>query len=131
MSTITEADVMEALNKIVDPCSATMGVPAGMVDMGLIGDVTITDDHLGGHKVRVKFGMTDPTCMLASSFSTSARERLAELPDVTSVEVQLDSSFEWSSEKFAPHYKRRLDEHRAKRRALLPLTAQGGSPTGT
>ncbi|MFF5140431.1 metal-sulfur cluster assembly factor [Streptomyces sp. NPDC013157] len=123
MSGVTEARVREVLNGIVDPCSITAGVPAGMDDMGLISDIQIHDDGAGGQQVSVKFGLTDPTCMLLGSFANSARERLAELPGVTAVDVTLDHDMEWTPDMLDPHYQRRLAEHRASRRRTLPLLA--------
>ncbi|MGW1711871.1 metal-sulfur cluster assembly factor [Streptomyces sp. NPDC002156] len=121
---VTEDRVREVLNTIVDPCSITAGVPAGMDDMGLISDIRISDDGTGGRRIGVKFGLTDATCMLLGAFSNEAHERLGALPGVTGVEVTLDTEMEWTPDMLAPHYRQRLAEHRAERRArLLPLTA--------
>ncbi|MGY0064294.1 metal-sulfur cluster assembly factor [Streptomyces sp. LZ34] len=123
MSGVTEARVRDVLNGIVDPCSITAGVPAGMDDMGLISDIQVQDDGAGGQRVSVKFGLTDPTCMLLGSFANEARERLAQLPGVTGVDVTLDHDMEWTPDLLAPHYQQRLTEHRARRRRTLPLLA--------
>ena len=123
MSDVTESQVREVLNGIVDPCSITAGVPAGMDDMGLISDIQIHDAGTDGQRISVKFGLTDPTCMLLGSFATSASERLAELPGVTAVDVTLDHDMEWTPDMLAPHYQERLAEHRAERRRSLPLLA--------
>ncbi|MGW4912807.1 metal-sulfur cluster assembly factor [Streptomyces sp. NPDC004270] len=123
MSGVTEERVREVLNTIVDPCSITAGVPAGMDDMGLISDIQVSDDGAGGQRIGVKFGLTDATCMLLGSFANEARERLAGLPGVTGVDVTLDHDMEWTPDMLAPDYQRRLAEHRSERRArLLPLT---------
>lgn len=123
MGGVTVARVREVLNTIVDPCSITAGVPAGMDDMGLISDIQVRDDEAGGLRVGVTFGLTDPTCMLLGSFANEARERLAALPGVTEVDVTLDHDMEWTPEMLAPHYRQRLAEHRATRRRTLPLLA--------
>ncbi|KUN74976.1 metal-sulfur cluster assembly factor [Streptomyces griseoruber] len=123
MSRVTEDRVREVLNTIVDPCSITAGVPAGMDDMGLISDIRVGDDGAGGQRIGVTFGLTDATCMLLGSFANEARERLAGLPGVTAVDVTLDHDMEWTPDMLAPDYQRRLTEHRTERRArLLPLT---------
>jgi metal-sulfur cluster biosynthetic enzyme len=123
MSGVTEALVRDVLNGVVDPCSITAGVPAGMDDMGLISDIQIRDDGAGGQLVGVKIGLTDPTCMLLGSFANEARERLSELPGVTGVDVTLDHELEWTPDMLAPQYQRRLAEHRAQVRRTLPLLA--------
>jgi len=129
MSDVTEARVRDELNGIIDPCSITAGVPAGMDDMGLISDIQVSDDGADGQRISVKIGLTDPTCMLLGAFANEARERLAELPGVTGVDVMLDHEMEWTPDMLAPHYQQRLTEHRARRRRNLPLltvTAKGG-----
>lgn len=123
MSGVTEDRVREVLNGIVDPCSITAGVPAGMDDMGLISDIQVRDDGAGGRRISVTFGLTDPTCMLLGSFANEARERLAGLPGVTGVDVALDHDMEWTPDMLAPHYQERLAEHRAQKRRSLPLLA--------
>lgn len=123
MSGVTEDRVREVLNTIVDPCSITAGVPAGMDDMGLITGIQVHDDGAGSQRISVMFGLTDPTCMLLGSFANEARERLFELPGVTGVDVTLDHELEWTEDRFAPHYQQRLAEHRAQRRRSLPLLA--------
>lgn len=130
MTGVTEARVRGVLNGIIDPCSITAGVPAGMDDMGLISDIRVRDDA-GGQRVSVTFGLTDPTCMLLGAFANEARERLADLPGVTGVDVVLDHEMEWTPDRLAPHYQQRLTEHRAATRArLLPLTPVAAGRTG-
>lgn len=123
MSGVTEDRVRDVLNGIVDPCSITAGVPAGMDDMGLITGIQVRDDGAGGRRISVTFGLTDPTCMLLGSFANEARERLSALPGVTGVDVTLDHELEWTEDRFAPHYRQRLAEHRERRRRDLPLLA--------
>ncbi|MBO4253122.1 metal-sulfur cluster assembly factor [Streptomyces griseorubiginosus] len=125
---LTEARVREVLNEIVDPCSSVAGVPAGMDDMGMINEVRFTDDGADGRRIGVKITLTDPTCMLLATFVNETRIRLAALPGVTGVEVSLDHETEWTEDRLAPHYRQRLEEHRAKkRRRLLPLTPVGSA----
>ncbi|HEY2651899.1 MAG TPA: iron-sulfur cluster assembly protein [Solirubrobacteraceae bacterium] len=127
MSRITEAHIREVLNGIIDPCSITAGVPAGMDDMGLISDVQVAEDGAGGQRISVAVGVTDPTCMLLGSFANEARLRLADLPGVTSVDIKLDHELEWTPDRFAPHYQQRLAEHRAAVRARLRQSTRGPS----
>jgi metal-sulfur cluster biosynthetic enzyme len=123
MGGLTEDRVRDVLNGIIDPCSTAAGVPAGLHDMGMITDIQVRDDGAGGQRVSVTIGLTDPTCMLMGSFANEARERLAGLAGVTGVEVRLDHELEWTPDRYSPHYRQRLAEHRAAQRArLLPLT---------
>ncbi|WP_416983401.1 metal-sulfur cluster assembly factor [Streptomyces sp. T028] len=128
---LTEARVREVLNEIVDPCSTVAGVPAGMDDMGMISEVQFRDDGADGRRIGVKITLTDPTCMLLATFVNETRIRLSALPGVVGVDVTLDHETEWSEDRLAPHYRLRLDEHRAeKRRRLLPLTPLNSGRNG-
>ncbi|MCX4409943.1 MULTISPECIES: metal-sulfur cluster assembly factor [unclassified Streptomyces] len=124
--TITEATIRATLNEILDPCSITAGVPAGLDDMGLLSDIRIQDDiedNGGGRRVAVTVGVTEPTCVLIGSFANEAHTRLAALPGVSAVDVTLADDFDWTPDRLAPHYQRRLAEHRAQVRRALPLLA--------
>ncbi|MFJ9179447.1 metal-sulfur cluster assembly factor [Streptomyces sp. NPDC102360] len=125
MTALTEADVRAALNEIVDPCSITAGVPAGLVDMGLVSGIRILDEPEGGRRVAVTVGVTEPSCVLIGSFANEAYTRLSALPGVSGVEVTLDEGLDWNEAKFAPDYRERLTAHRAEERARrsLPLLA--------
>lgn len=120
--TITVAQVRATLNEILDPCSITAGVPAGLDDMGLVSDVHVHDDG-SGQRIAVTVGVTEPTCVLIGSFANEARIRLSALPGVSAVDVTLADDFDWSQDRLAPDYRRRLDEHRAQVRRSLPLLA--------
>ncbi|MGW3106641.1 metal-sulfur cluster assembly factor [Streptomyces sp. C1-1] len=121
--TVTEAQVRAALNEILDPCSITAGVPAGLDDMGLVGDIHVQDDGTGGQRVAVTVGVTEPSCVLIGSFAAEAQVRLTALTGVSAVDVRLADDFDWTPEKLAPHYRQRLDEHREYKRRTLPLLA--------
>ncbi|MFJ3802515.1 metal-sulfur cluster assembly factor [Streptomyces sp. NPDC090088] len=123
MSDVTEARVREVLNGIIDPCSTVAGVPAGMDDMGMISEIRLGDSGPDGRRIGVGITLTDPTCMLLTTFVNETRIRLSALPGVTGVDVTLDHETEWTEDRLAPHYRQQLDAHRAeKRRRLLPLT---------
>ena len=121
--TVTETQVRTTLNEILDPCSITAGVPAGLDDMGLVGDVRVQDDGAGGQRIAVTVGVTEPSCVLIGSFATEAQVRLTALPGVSAVDVRLADDFDWTPDRLAPHYRQRLDEHREHKRRALPLLA--------
>ncbi|MFZ3555865.1 metal-sulfur cluster assembly factor [Streptomyces sp. BH055] len=127
--TVTEAKVRAVLNEIVDPCSITAGVPAGLDDMGLVSEIRVEEDPAGtgGWRVAATVGVTEPSCVLIGSFASEAQARLTALPGVTSVEVSLADDYEWTQDRLAPHYRQRLEEHRAHKRRTLPLLAASGT----
>ncbi|GKQ41942.1 metal-sulfur cluster assembly factor [Streptomyces sp. A012304] len=121
--TVTETQVRAVLNEILDPCSITAGVPAGLDDMGLVSDVHVRDDGTGGQCVAVTVGVTEPSCVLIGSFAAEAQVRLTALTGVSAVDVRLTDDFDWTPDRLAPHYRQRLDEHRERKRRALPLLA--------
>ncbi|MFF5301956.1 metal-sulfur cluster assembly factor [Streptomyces sp. NPDC013161] len=121
--TVTETQIRAALNEILDPCSITAGVPAGLDDMGLVGDIHVRDDGADGQRISVTVGVTEPSCVLIGSFATEARARLTALTGVSAVDVRLADDFDWTPDRLAPRYRQRLAEHREQKRRTLPLLA--------
>lgn len=101
-------DVLRALNEIVDPCSVRTGAPAGLVDMGLVGDIDIRPTSPGRCVVAVQIGVTEPGCFMIGPFAVEARERLRRLPDVDDVEVGFRTSTGWTEDDMTSEYRLRL-----------------------
>lgn len=101
-------DVLSALNEIVDPCSVRAGAPAGLVDMGPVGDIDIRPTSPGRCVVAVQVGVTEPGCFMIGPFAVEARERLLRLPDVDEVEVGYQTLTKWTEADMAPEYRLRL-----------------------
>jgi metal-sulfur cluster biosynthetic enzyme len=123
---VDERTVLDALNEIIDPCSVRSGVPAGLVDMGLVGDVRVTASTAGACSVSVGVGVTEPGCFMIGPFVTSARERLLQIPGVTDATVTIRSSALWSEDDMRPDYRDRLHRERSRRSGLaVPAGGQG------
>ena len=105
--------VYAVLDTIVDPCSAAMGVPAGIVTMGLVRRVDISQSPDGAH-VEVNLRVTEPTCLMGGPFTNEARLKLGQLDDVAQVIVNLDSTPDWMPEDMSPEYRVRLAAHRSR-----------------
>jgi metal-sulfur cluster biosynthetic enzyme len=132
---VTSADLVErvrsALDEVRDPCSVAAGVPAGIVEMGLVRSLDVRDEP-GGAVVRVVIRVTEPTCLMGPSFASGARERLARVPGVARVDVELSDDPSWSPLDMAPGYRARLAEHRRARRGSFVVveTPAGGAMRG-
>jgi metal-sulfur cluster biosynthetic enzyme len=127
---VTTADeVRNVLNGIIDPCSTTAGVPAGLADMGLVSGIAVTGVP-GAERVCVTVGVTEPSCLMLGSFAAEARARLLALPGVEEVDLTLDSGFTWTEERLQPDYRRRLAEGRtsARLRRALPVIVELPGP---
>jgi metal-sulfur cluster biosynthetic enzyme len=114
---ITESAVRAELNTIIDPCSATVGCPAGLDEMGLVRAVEIRDSAAGA-EVLVVIGVTEFGCLMSVPFATEAYKLLYALPGVSVVTVELDRTFHWDPEDMSREYQQRLHTHRARRRRL-------------
>jgi metal-sulfur cluster biosynthetic enzyme len=114
-----EDAVRAALDDVVDPCSEVAGVPAGLLEMGLVRDLEIEAGEAGA-TVRVTIGVTEPTCLMGPALASGARERLSAVPGIAGIEVSLCDD-EWMPSDMAPTYRARLAAHRAAKRAALGL----------
>jgi metal-sulfur cluster biosynthetic enzyme len=117
-----------ALDEVHDPCSVVAGVPAGLVEMGLVRALEVRDGP-GGATVRVAIGVTEPTCLMGPSFVSGARDRLRAVPGVARVEVTLSDDPDWTPLDMSPAYRARLSEHRRSRRGTIAVheTPMGGA----
>jgi metal-sulfur cluster biosynthetic enzyme len=111
--------VLRVLNSIIDPCSLRSGVPAGLVDMGLVRDVCVHGTDGEPRNVSFSIGVTEPGCFMAAPFATEARERLLSLDGIDSVDVTLIPWSDWTEHDMAQEYRLRLEEVRSKRRATV------------
>jgi metal-sulfur cluster biosynthetic enzyme len=128
-------EVTEKLEAIIDPCSKAAGAPAGLISMGMVGDIDITQRPDGPH-VAVTLYITEPGCLMASLFQMTATRELSRLAGVHSVDVQVDYGHIWGPEQMTPAYRARLDAYRADQVAHRRATQSchgagaqaGGSP---
>ncbi len=67
-------------------------------------------------------------------FCSAAYQCLRTLPGVQSVQVTLDTDFDWTPDLMTPEYRTRLETHRASRRSeqrghMLSILQQPGGKT--
>jgi metal-sulfur cluster biosynthetic enzyme len=113
----TEADVRRILDTIVDPCSRAAGAPAGISEMGMVPDITITPGDGNKAEVRIHLIVTHPFCMMSNLFVKEIIERLGAEDWVGNAEVDFDPGMLWTPDRMSPVYAERLEAARAKRRA--------------
>jgi metal-sulfur cluster biosynthetic enzyme len=118
MVSVTEANVRAALDAVVDPCSVVAGAPAGLVQMGLVRALELSEGDAGA-TIRLRIGVTEPGCLMGASFAAQARAQLERLDGVARVEIELDHANDWMPSDIDRDYQRRLDTVRAARRAAL------------
>lgn len=110
---MNEEAVRAVLDEIIDPCSVVAGAPAGIVAVGLVRHLRVTESA-DGARVEARIGVTEPGCMMGASFVVRARERLEALPGVAAVDIQLDHAGDWDPADIDPAYARRLAAVRAR-----------------
>lgn len=97
-STVTEAQVYEALKQCYDP-----EIPVNVVDLGLIYDVKIIDAWVG-----VKLTLTTPGCGMSGMIAQDVKNRVMRLPGVKEADVRIVWEPAWTPERMSPEAKKRL-----------------------
>jgi probable FeS assembly SUF system protein SufT len=91
-----EQGVWEALKKVFDP-----EIPASIVDLGLVYELLHVERPEGGRKVTIRMTLTAPGCGVAPMILDDVRERVAKVPGVGEVEVELVFDPPWTPEKMS------------------------------
>ncbi len=86
------------LDEIKDPCSLAAGSPFGLVEMGLVDEIAISD--VG--EVLVKLRLTSPFCHMIGFFTQEAKRRIEALTGVTAVDLVADNGLDWSPSRISP-----------------------------
>jgi metal-sulfur cluster biosynthetic enzyme len=95
---LTKDEVIEALKEVYDP-----EIPVNIVDLGLVYDVEVSDGE-----VAIEMTLTAQGCGMGPYIAQQAEWRVAELPGVEDVEVELVWDPPWSPELITEDGKRLL-----------------------
>jgi metal-sulfur cluster biosynthetic enzyme len=109
---------LAVLDTIVDPCSAASASPMGIVSMGLVRNVSVSQSGA----VTIDLRLTSPSCFMVAYLVTESRQRVQALSGVQTVEVDHDDGFDWTPDHIAP------DAERVRRRSLTLLPRQEVNP---
>jgi len=80
----SEQMVWNQLKTVFDP-----EIPVNIVDLGLIYSCLITPHEEGGKKIDVKMSMTAPGCGMGNVLKADVETKLARLPEVKAVNVEV------------------------------------------
>jgi probable FeS assembly SUF system protein SufT len=86
-----ERRVWDALKKVFDP-----EIPASIVDLGLVYELAAAERPEGGKKVTIKMTLTAPGCGVAPLILEDVKERVAKVPGVGDVDVELVFEPPWT-----------------------------------
>lgn len=84
--------ILSALDEIKDPCSVASGAPLGLVEMGLIKQLDISDTG----EVHIGLCLTAPFCHMIAFFQKETTARIGALPGVTQVTLKPDNGLDWT-----------------------------------
>jgi len=87
----SEHMVWDQLKTVFDP-----EIPVNIVDLGLIYSCTITPHEEGGKKIDVNMSMTAPGCGMGSVLKADVESKLARLPEVKAVSVEVVFDPPWN-----------------------------------
>ncbi len=73
-------DVIKVLKTVYDP-----EIPVDIYELGLIYDISIDEDN----NIKIAMTLTAPTCPAAQSLPIQVKERLQQMANVGSVDVQV------------------------------------------
>ena len=106
-SAIDRDAVLAALGRVIDPCSLGAGVPASIVEMGLISSLESETD-----RVLVTLRLTSPVCAQVSGICAAIESEVGTVPGVTAVQCEVDCGAEWWPDLMASAVQRRLRQLR-------------------
>ncbi len=87
----SEQLVWDELKTVFDP-----EIPVNVVDLGLIYECKISPAEEGGNTLDVKMSMTAPGCGMGNVLKADVESKLARLPDVKEVNVEIVFDPPWS-----------------------------------
>jgi len=85
---------LTALSEVYDPCCREKGI--SVVDMGLVHTVSVADRH-----ARVELLLTSGWCPFAARVLTEVQDRIEELPEVDSAEVEVVWDTAWTTDRLS------------------------------
>lgn len=94
---LNQATLMAQLDKVIEPCSLSMGSPMSICDMGLVEEVVFEQGV-----VRVVLCLTDPACVNYGKIRQFITDVLMELSAVASVEVTHTTQVLWTPDRVKP-----------------------------
>jgi probable FeS assembly SUF system protein SufT len=83
--------VWDQLKTVFDP-----EIPVNIADLGLIYSCVTAPLDQGGHRIDIKMSMTAPGCGMGNVLKADVESKLAHLPDVKEVHVEIVFDPPWN-----------------------------------
>ena len=100
---VNENHVWSALRQCYDP-----EIPVNIVELGLIYDCKIKTDDQGQHAVQIKMTLTAPGCGMGPDIIEDVRSKVAQVPGVSSVDIELVFDPPWNNDMLSDEAKLQL-----------------------
>ena len=94
-----EDKVVDAIKECYDP-----EIPVNIWELGLIYEINVTDDP----NINIKMTLTAPGCPAARSLPIEVHERVAQIPEVKDVQVEVVWDPPWTPEMMSQEAKLEL-----------------------
>jgi FeS assembly SUF system protein len=85
--------IVQALSKVFDP-----EIPVNIYELGLIYDIIVTE----GNAVGIRMTLTAPACPAAQFLPVEVRKRVADVPGVTDVKLDVVWDPPWDRDRMSP-----------------------------
>ena len=102
-ASLSEESIRAALKTVFDP-----EIPVNIVDLGLVYSSSLTALPEGGSKIEVKMAMTAPGCGMANVLKADVEGKLARLPGVKEVQVEVVFDPPWTPARMSAAAKLQL-----------------------
>lgn len=99
----SEQLVWDELKTVFDP-----EIPVNIVDLGLVYGCNITPAEQGGNKLDIKMSMTAPGCGMGNVLKSDVENKLARLPGVKEVNVEIVFDPPWTPARMSEAAKLQL-----------------------
>ena len=100
---LSEKMVWDQLKTVFDP-----EIPVNIADLGLIYSCVTTPLAQGGNRIEIKMSMTAPGCGMGNVLKADVEGKLAKLPDVKEVNVEIVFEPPWGPSRMSEAAKLQL-----------------------
>jgi metal-sulfur cluster biosynthetic enzyme len=88
--------IWQQLKTVYDP-----EIPVNIVDLGLIYEASALDAEAGGKRIAVRMTLTAPGCAMSDVIKAEVERKLARLPEVSEVRVEVVFDPPWDKSKMS------------------------------
>jgi probable FeS assembly SUF system protein SufT len=100
---LSEKMVWDQLKTVFDP-----EIPVNIADLGLIYSCVTSPLEQGGNRIEIKMSMTAPGCGMGNVLKSDVETKLARLPDVKEVDVEIVFDPPWGPSRMSEAAKLQL-----------------------